>query len=134
MQVFGLQTLTRNESKRRSDAQAARSTGLDSLMMDLSKSEYDWTRKMCELCPDRTKPRETLVEVRYRWRGFRPTGRGCICDSPAWSASEASAHYYSGRRTRPRLKGFGKQIPKGHRRGRQTQPMAFFICSVQEKG
>ena len=28
--------------------------------------------------------------------------------------------------------GFGQQFPKGHQRGRQTQPMAFFIIRRHE--
>ena len=64
MRVFGCQTRARNESEWRSDAQAARSTESDSLMMVLSKSAYVGTRKMCELCLHRAKPEETLVEAR----------------------------------------------------------------------
>ncbi len=47
MRVYGWQTRVRNESERRWEAlEAAPSTDLDSLMMDLSKSIPVGTRKM----------------------------------------------------------------------------------------
>src|SRR5260370_31459771 len=48
-----------------------------------------------------------------RWYRPRPTGRGCRRYPSGWSASEAASdYYYSGRRTRPRLNGFGNEFPK----------------------
>jgi hypothetical protein len=62
--VFGCQTRARNESKCRWDPQGAPSTGLEYLY---ERSEYEricWDPKDGELCLNRVKSEETLMEAR----------------------------------------------------------------------
>jgi hypothetical protein len=66
VRVFGWQTRVRNESEPRSMAVKGRQNG-PIIYFDRFELEHTcWDPKDGELCLDRMKPEETLVEVRSR--------------------------------------------------------------------
>ena len=64
MRVFGWQTLMRNESELRWDLRVHHRPRLDYYLIDREYEHTCWDPKDGELCLNRVKPEETLVEAR----------------------------------------------------------------------